>query len=151
MISIKQISKQEFNNLAILNTDVLFVSHKKYNFYKIENEEKVCYLFSSDYPIEYLIIEQFANGYFICIDNYCFSISHSGKILLFIKIFEPILTTIKKGNDIYLFSERLSYQFSTEDFSISGMRWYSDIITNIKQNENHIEVICFDDTKYTIL
>lgn len=150
MIIVKQISELEYNNLKKVKTKTLFESDRAYHLFKIEKDNQPCYIFSSDLSIEYLIFEKFASGYIVCIDCYCFSISHLGEILLFIKVFEPIFSKIIKKDTVYLFSDRIAYLFSTVDFSISAMHWFSDLIIDINDNENAVKITCLDNNEFYI-
>jgi hypothetical protein len=145
---IEEIIKEEFEFQN--EREKLFVSNPSFYFFKLTFSNNIQYLFSTGLNRETFIVVNHNGSYILCIENFIIAFNQCGHIILFLKIFEPIMNYKELNDSIYVFSERLVYQFSIEDYSISKMKWFSDIITDIQVVNDKISIRCFDNTHYQI-
>lgn len=119
-------------------------------YYKLSFSNTHEYFFSSGFSQNEFTILKLNSDTLFCADNKIYIFNNQGKILLCVTVFEPIRQYKLVENNIYLFSERISYEFSLENYSINELKWYSDVIIKIEVINNEIHVTCFDNSIYVL-
>ncbi|MFA6152603.1 MAG: hypothetical protein WC716_14865 [Chitinophagaceae bacterium] len=120
-----------------------------YYYYKIVINEFE-YFISTGYKLDSFIQEKLSSDFLFCVDNYILIFSKEGTPLLVLRIFEPIYIHRVKGDNVFLFSERLAYVFSLKTYCLNSVQWFSDILIDIEETNEGYRIKCFDESIYQI-